>query len=56
MSPALLSLESAGNFLRKMRFVGFFSSALSIDLAEKDYESGILPPEGTLSVLTPLKS
>jgi hypothetical protein len=39
-----------------MRFLGFFSSALSVDLAEKDYESGILPPEGTLSVLTPLKS
>jgi hypothetical protein len=44
------------NFWQEMRFVGLFSSALSIDLAEKEYESGILPPEGTLSVLTPLKS
>jgi hypothetical protein len=56
MPPALLGLDSTGNFLREMRFVGVFSSALSIGLAEKDYESGILPPEGTLSVLTPLKS
>jgi hypothetical protein len=39
-----------------MRFVGFFCSALSPDLAEKEPESGIFSAEGTLPVLPPLNS
>jgi hypothetical protein len=39
-----------------MRFVALFCSASELFMVEKQDESGIFSSEGTLLVLTPLKS